>query len=426
MSKIIEVKNLSKKYNIAHQQGGYIALRDVIVNIIKNPFKHLKHKVKKIIRREANEDFWALDDINFSVERGEVVGIIGHNGAGKSTLLKIISQITPPTNGEIIIRGQIGSLLEVGTGFHPELSGRENIMLNGAILGMPKKEIISKFDQIVEFAGIGKFLDTPVKHYSSGMYVRLAFSVAAHLEPDILIVDEVLAVGDVEFQRKCIGKMNDITKKEGRTIILVSHNMGAIKNLCKKTILLDKGRVIKIGDTSEVIDFYMNKFHAQNRNIDINNMPRTGDRGRVIKFTDCKIINSEHEPTSNLLFCEPFGIRLSILSKSSYDNLRIAIKIESSDGQSITSPTSNDINLLFNVEADRSLIVEASFKNLLLTPGLYWITITINKMDMGQLVLDQLVRAVNFEVTEVPHQDHKAHSGTYGYIHTYPEWREIK
>ncbi|MFH0972753.1 MAG: ABC transporter ATP-binding protein, partial [Patescibacteria group bacterium] len=210
---IIEVKNISKKYNITHQQGGYVALRDVLTNVFKNPFQFAKNKAKQAIGKAGKEEFWALKDINFSVEQGEIIGIIGPNGAGKSTLLKILTQITPPTTGEIKMRGRVASLLEVGTGFHPELTGRENIFLNGAIMGMTKKEINAKFNDIVEFSGIEKFLDTPVKRYSSGMHVRLAFSVAAHLEPDILLIDEVLAVGDADFQKKCLGKMEEVTKK---------------------------------------------------------------------------------------------------------------------------------------------------------------------------------------------------------------------
>jgi lipopolysaccharide transport system ATP-binding protein len=254
---IIEVKNLGKKYNIIHQRGGYIALRDVLTNAFKNPIQFTKNKTKQIIGRETKEEFWALQNINFEVKKGEIIGIIGANGSGKSTLLKILSQITPPTTGEIKINGRVGSLLEVGTGFHPELSGRENIMLNGAILGMKKGEIIKKFDAIVEFAGIEKFLDTPVKYYSSGMYVRLAFAVAAHMDPDILIIDEVLAVGDAEFQKKCLGKMEDITKQEGRTILFVSHNMGAIKRLCNKCILLDRGNIVMNDLTDKVVEAYL-------------------------------------------------------------------------------------------------------------------------------------------------------------------------
>ncbi len=263
---IVEVKNLSKEYNITHQQGGYIALRDIIADIFRNPFKFLKHKAKKILGRETKEEFWALRDVSFSVEKGEAIGIIGSNGAGKSTLLKILSKITPPTTGEVTLRGKVASLLEVGTGFHPELTGRENIFLNGAILGMSRKEMTKKFDEIVKFSGVEKFLDTPVKRYSSGMYVRLAFSVAAHMEPDILIVDEVLAVGDAEFQKKCLGKMDEVAQTEGRTILFVSHNMSAIQSLCKRTVLLENGRIKMIGNTKDVIDKYSQSFNTNKSN----------------------------------------------------------------------------------------------------------------------------------------------------------------
>lgn len=258
MPPIIEVKNISKKYNIGRFTGRYVALRDILTGAFMHPLKFLKEKVKNIFNHGNQQEFWALRDVSFSVETGEVVGIIGKNGAGKSTLLKILSQITPPTGGQITVRGRIGSLLEVGTGFHSELTGRENIFLNGAILGMPKKEIEKKFDQIVEFAGVEKFIDTPVKRYSSGMFVRLAFSVAAHLEPDILLVDEVLAVGDAEFQKKCLGKMEEVTKKQGRTIIFVSHNMAAIRQLCTKCVLLADGKVVQVGETAAVINYYLN------------------------------------------------------------------------------------------------------------------------------------------------------------------------
>ncbi len=254
---IIQVKNIGKKYNITHQKGGYVTLRDKITNVFVNPFSFFKNKIKQVVGIGTQEEFWALKDINFEIKKGEVVGIVGQNGAGKSTLLKILSQITPPTIGEIKIHGTVGSLLEVGTGFHPELTGRENIFLNGAILGIKKKDIINKFEKIVEFAGIEKFLDTPVKYYSSGMYVRLAFSVAAHMETDILIIDEVLAVGDTEFQKKCLGKMEDITKNQGRTILFVSHNMGTIRQLCSKTILIENGRITDFGKTEEVIEKYL-------------------------------------------------------------------------------------------------------------------------------------------------------------------------
>lgn len=242
MKPIIEVRNIEKKYTIRHQDGSYITLRDTLIGLFR--------------KKRKKEVFTALHDISFSVNPGEIIGIVGKNGAGKSTLLKILSHITPPSRGEIILRGTVGSLLEVGTGFHPELTGRENIFLNGAILGMTKKEILEKFNAIVSFAGIEKFLDTPVKRYSSGMYVRLAFSVAAHMDPDILIIDEVLAVGDAEFQKKCLGKMEEVTSEKGRTILFVSHNLDAVRRICSKTIWINDGAVAAIGKTSEVLALY--------------------------------------------------------------------------------------------------------------------------------------------------------------------------
>jgi lipopolysaccharide transport system ATP-binding protein len=270
---IIEIKSVGKRYNINHHRGGYVALRDVIMTIIRSPFKFLKTKAKEMAGIDTKEEFWALKNIDFDVQKGEVIGIIGRNGAGKSTLLKILSQITPPTEGEITIRGKVGSLLEVGTGFHPELSGRENIFLNGAILGMHKKEIAEKFDQIVEFSGIEKFIDTPVKYYSSGMYVRLAFSVAAHMDPDVLIVDEVLAVGDAEFQKKCLGKMNEITAKEGRTIFFVSHNMDAVSKLCTRCVLLRDGKIVMNDKTEKVVHAYLNNKENLNSSVKFRRNP---------------------------------------------------------------------------------------------------------------------------------------------------------
>jgi len=251
----IRVEKLSKRYRIG-QREPYKALRDVLPQLITAPFRRLRRNPQSAIR---NPQFiWALKDVSFEVKRGEVVGIIGRNGAGKTTLLKILSRITEPTEGYAEIHGRVGSLLEVGTGFHPELTGRENIYLNGAILGMKKREIDRKFDEIVAFAEVEKFIDTPVKHYSSGMYVRLAFAVAAHLEPEILLVDEVLAVGDVAFQQKCLGKMENVAR-EGRTVLFVSHNMGAIRNLCERTLLLDSGKIQVDGPTDDAIATYLNR-----------------------------------------------------------------------------------------------------------------------------------------------------------------------
>ena len=252
----IRAENLSKLYRIGQYQGGYKTLRETIVNAFSAPFRRLRRNPQTSNFNPQSDHIWALKDISLQVRRGEVVGIIGRNGAGKTTLLKILSRITEPTKGWAEIRGRVGSLLEVGTGFHPELTGRENIYLNGAILGMKKDELNRKFDEIVAFAEIEKFIDTPVKRYSSGMYVRLAFAVAAHLEPEILLVDEVLAVGDAVFQKKCLGKMGDVAK-EGRTVLFVSHNMQAINSLCERAFLLDEGRVRLQGHTREVVERYL-------------------------------------------------------------------------------------------------------------------------------------------------------------------------
>ncbi|HZU33525.1 MAG TPA: polysaccharide ABC transporter ATP-binding protein, partial [Candidatus Angelobacter sp.] len=263
-SPVITIEKLGKLYRIRHQQQGamrYKALRDVLADTTKRLARHLWSTLRpgphSALRTPHSEEFWALKDVSFEIAQGEVMGIIGRNGAGKSTLLKILSRITEPTKGRVRILGRVGSLLEVGTGFHPELTGRENIFLNGAILGMTRSEIKNRFDEIVAFSGVEKFIDIPVKRYSSGMNVRLAFAVAAHLEPEILIVDEVLAVGDAQFQRKCMGKIKAVASNEGSTVLFVSHNMGAVLSLCSTSILLKAGRVEGQGKPSAIINSYL-------------------------------------------------------------------------------------------------------------------------------------------------------------------------
>jgi lipopolysaccharide transport system ATP-binding protein len=242
---ILQINNLSKKFRLSHSTGGYLSFRERLLQRLTQA------------ARQTEEEFWALRDVSFDVHQGESIGIVGSNGAGKSTLLKILSKITPPTTGKIVTRGRIASLLEVGTGFHPELTGRENIFFNGSLLGMRKHEIQRKFDEIVDFSGTERFLDTPLKHYSSGMQLRLAFAVAAHLEPEILIVDEVLAVGDAEFQQRCMGKMEQVTKEKGRTILFVSHNMAAVRSLCSRAFWLNKGSIAMTGTATEVTSAYL-------------------------------------------------------------------------------------------------------------------------------------------------------------------------
>lgn len=302
---IIEVKNISKKYTLSHQNEKYLTLRDKIGGFISHPIKTAR-ELKKLKR----EEFWALRDVSFNVEQGEVVGIIGANGAGKSTLLKILSQITPPTSGEIKIKGKVASLLEVGTGFHPELTGRENIFLNGAILGMAKKEIEKKFNEIVEFSGIEKFLDTPVKRYSSGMYVRLAFSVAAHMEPDILLIDEVLAVGDAEFQKKCLGKMEEVTSKAGRTILFVSHNLAAVRNICRQCLLIEKGKLKFFEKTENVLEKYLN-FNYLTRS-DYEYVPVRDKMIQILKIT---ILDNNNKPNHLVNVNDVFYIEVQYILK---------------------------------------------------------------------------------------------------------------
>jgi lipopolysaccharide transport system ATP-binding protein len=289
MKPILEIQNISKKFVINNKQQPYLSLRDSVANIFT--------------AKKKKEDFWALKDISFNVEQGDTVGIIGRNGAGKSTLLKILSKITPPTSGKIISRGRIASLLEVGTGFHPELSGRENIFMNGSILGMRKAEILKNFDAIVDFAGVERFIDTPLKHYSSGMQLRLAFAVAAFLENEILIVDEVLAVGDAEFQKKCMGKMGDISKS-GRTILFVSHNIESVAVLCTKGILLDAGKVQTSGNVQDVIYKYTN--HYQDSFKEWLPQDRPGDN--IVKLNKVSVIDSEKNQIFQPETGQTFGV----------------------------------------------------------------------------------------------------------------------
>ncbi|MBL7937473.1 MAG: ABC transporter ATP-binding protein, partial [Bacteroidia bacterium] len=287
---MLEIQHISKKFVINYEQQPYLSIRDSISNI----FKSKKNK----------EDFWALQDIDFNVEQGDTFGIIGKNGAGKSTLLKVLSKITPPTSGKIIGRGRIASLLEVGTGFHPELSGRENVFMNGSILGMRRSEILKNFEAIVDFAGVEKFIDTPLKYYSSGMQLRLAFAVAAFLENEILIIDEVLAVGDAEFQSKCMGKMGEVSKS-GRTILFVSHQMGAIAQLCKKAIMLQKGKIVANSDVNSVINYYLSSNNTQDIKLD-----RRQDSTWKSKnhFTDFQMINSVNENSTEFKHDETYHI----------------------------------------------------------------------------------------------------------------------
>lgn len=320
---IIKVENLSKKYLISHEsQERYTAMRDVVANKVKKIFSFPKSLQAP---KATKEEFYALRDINFEIEQGDRVGIIGRNGAGKSTLLKVLSRITEPSTGKITINGRVASLLEVGTGFHPELTGRENIYLNGAILGMSRAEVRKKFDEIVDFAEVEKFLDTPVKRYSSGMYVRLAFAVAAHLEPEILIVDEVLAVGDAQFQKKCLGKMEDVSKNEGRTIIIVSHNLGVVSQLCENAIVMQNGKLVFGGDINSGIQKYVSQ-HAANREGYLADLKKKGDaQNYITKFNTLK---EDRNICSEYIFDEQIYLNIEFVVKAYNSNLLIGIGLQ--------------------------------------------------------------------------------------------------
>lgn len=421
---IIEIKNLGKKYNITHQRGGYIALRDVLMNVIKSPFSFLKSKAKQVAGMETKEEFWALKDINLEVQKGEIIGIIGSNGAGKSTLLKILSQITPPTTGEIKIHGRVGSLLEVGTGFHPELTGRENIFLNGAILGMTRSEMAKKFDTIVEFAGIDKFLDTPVKYYSSGMYVRLAFSVAAHMEPDILIVDEVLAVGDAEFQKKCLGKMEEVTKEQGRTILFVSHNMNAVLNLCNKCAILEKGKIIFFGDTKEAIYQYFNKDSLLKPSGEISPSQHVkGTKESIIKKVSIgnDIIDYKNTFTIN----EPLTLGIDYTTEKIGRQISFWLLFANQNGEVIINSFQKDSGEVVNSVIGEHKI-KIRFEKLGLMPGKYTVSAGIfSHNSLCDFEFADWVESVqSFEITK-NFFDGKPFDGRMGMVSKNPNWKII-
>jgi lipopolysaccharide transport system ATP-binding protein len=400
----IKVENLSKIYRLGEIGTGTIS-RDMErwfkTRVLKqeDPFLKIGERNDRS-KRGVSDIVYSLKDINFSVEKGTAVGIIGRNGAGKSTLLKILSRVTTPSKGRINIKGRVASLLEVGTGFHPELTGRENIYLNGAILGMRKREIDRKLEEIIAFSGVERYVDTPVKRYSSGMYVRLAFAVAAHLESEILIIDEVLAVGDAEFQNKCLGKMNEISKGEGKTVLFVSHNLAAVKRLCTSGILFDAGKIATIGDIVSVLNDY-----SSNNN---NNLSKNGDLFQGIsrigtlrlKFTKFTMNGNDNF----IRFNEEMKFEIEAFSNSKIKNVFCEIKIANHEFCDIVHSThvyQHDLNLLnleegpikFNVEIENNL-----------QPGIYWVSIAAFQFDVGEN-LDQIENFYSFEIKEYGNSD---------------------
>jgi lipopolysaccharide transport system ATP-binding protein len=389
MSKLpaIHVENIGKQYRIGAPQARYRTFRESLGQAFAAPFR----RVARLLRGEAygakdmEKTFWALKDVTFDVQPGEVVGIIGRNGAGKSTLLKILSRITEPTEGYAEIRGRIGSLLEVGTGFHHELSGRENIYLNCAILGMNRSEIEDRFDRIVAFAEIERFIDTPVKHYSSGMFVRLAFAVAAHLEPEILLVDEVLAVGDASFQKKCMGKMGEVAS-EGRTVLFVSHNMGAIVSLCSRCLLIEDGHIIKDGEVNEVASYYQSTLYSATDDVsDLTDVERYGS-GKA-RFTSVSLSYQDTNGTPMPVMRTGKGLSVELHIKASEEirDANVAMIIYDATGyRMIDANTALQGNFL-SLRAGDEASVQFLLKDVLLKPGNYLLGIWLGRSGaMGQ------------------------------------------
>ncbi len=363
MKPIISVENLSKQYRIGTKLP-YKTFRETLMNVVTSPARLFRGNGSR-----ENNTIWALKDVSFDVKEGEVLGIIGRNGAGKTTLLKILSRVTEPTEGEVRIRGGVGSLLEVGTGFHPELTGRENIFLNGAILGMSKEEIKKKFDEIVAFAEIEKFLDTPVKRYSSGMYVRLAFAVAAHLEPEILIVDEVLAVGDAAFQKKCLGKIGDVAK-EGRTVLFVSHNMGAVNQLCEKGLLMKNGQISFKGNIRDVVNEYMTEYKTKTANsVDLTVLKHGGYRNFAF-LRQLSIFNETMTPCNVFEMGRTMIAHLQVDITSDMDNVEIGLKISNLMDMAIHYYVSSWEGMKLDLKKG-TYTFEIKVPNILLFPGKY-------------------------------------------------------
>jgi lipopolysaccharide transport system ATP-binding protein len=384
---IVKVENLSKQYQIGTRPAGYATLRESLTNAFRSPFASLLRRSKR------TDSVWALRDVSFDVMPGEVLGIIGQNGAGKSTLLKILSRITEPTTGRAELYGRAGSLLEVGTGFHPELTGRENIFLNGAILGMTKPEIQQKFDEIVAFAELEKFLETPVKRYSSGMYMRLAFSVAAHLDPEILVVDEVLAVGDAAFQKKCLGRMRDISSR-GRTVLFVSHNMAAIRSLCGRGIVLANGRKIFEGAAGECVDQYLAEItqHATNE-VDLTSFPRAGGVEPDLKICKLRLCSRDGRPLVRA--GDPMEFELDFTVFELLEDVVLGVRVLSSDNVGIMEcRSSHDYGAIERLEPGEYSIKCRIDQNVL-SPGLYQLNVGAR---CASKPLDHVQQAMTFEV----------------------------
>jgi len=398
---VIRVEGLGKEYVIGAREAGGQTFREMLTSSMAAPFRRFRRLSGQVAPEER---IWALKDVSFEVKQGEVIGVIGRNGAGKSTLLKILSRITEPTEGRAEIRGRVASLLEVGTGFHPELTGRENVYLNGAILGMSRREIDRKFDEIVDFAGVETFLDTPVKRYSSGMAVRLAFAVAAHLEPEILIVDEVLAVGDAEFQKRCLGKMQEVSG-EGRTVIFVSHNMAAIDTLCSRVIVLQNGQVTKDGDAKASIHHYLDSFQLETKFLGSIKVytEKLGKQNHPIKISDLKVINLSRDCNNIIKTMDNIMLRIyySASPDALSEHISFCIHLKTVYGQEIfrlsTEPISGfRVNRLW-----RQGYFDLTLEKLPLTGGVYLLDVAVARPGVEYLVFLSNIAALEVTPSDV-------------------------
>jgi lipopolysaccharide transport system ATP-binding protein len=381
---IVQVENLSKRYYLGQSSERYQSFRDAITQRVKSLLKPRRRSTKGSHR----DEFWALKDVSFDIQPGDRVGIVGRNGAGKSTLLKILSQITEPTSGQIRMRGRVASLLEVGTGFHPELTGRENIFLNGAILGMSQAEIRRKFDEIVAFSEVESFLDTPVKRYSSGMYVRLAFAVAAHLEPEILIVDEVLAVGDAQFQNKCLGKMQDVAHN-GRTVLFVSHNMAAVRQLCTSALLMQCGQLVLADSAEQVVNRYLSS--AQEAATQLGQVSQYG-----VELVDITLQDENGYVTQSPIFDRDYTLKLQFYAHSPLSDCGVVIRIHDAVGTLVSSICSTEEGIdPFPLKGDRQLVFE--LPRMPLFPGQYRLSVFVYRSNDPTAYLEA-EDVVSFEV----------------------------
>lgn len=412
----VKVEGLSKRYRIGGRQEQYQTFVESVVRALASPLRRLWRIGMPI---PAEEIFWALRDVNFEVRQGEVLGIIGRNGAGKSTLLKLLSRITEPTQGRIEMHGRLGSLLEVGTGFHPDLTGRENIYLNGTILGMRREEIRRRFDEIVAFSEIQNFLDTPVKRYSSGMYVRLAFAVAAHLQPEILIVDEVLAVGDVEFQKKCLGKMGEVAG-EGRTVLFVSHSMPAVKGLCSRAILLHDGRVESEGDVESTVAAYLNlNSHVLSDGVIPEAMPRIGTGAALLRRVTLR--DAAGQSIKQVLLGQPFSVSVAFDVREHVPDAVVEIGISTVDGLRVATVHNIDSgrDCLDLAPGAREISVEI---NVTLLPREYVIDVSLNRL--SGLTIDWVERTLKFTALNVAENstDHYRWGQVRGFVRPHSVW----